>query len=514
MLNMAKSYVIGLDIGTTSAKSVLFDKIGTVISEHEVEYPLSHPNPGWVEQDPLLIEIAAIDSIKLTLQKKQINPDELIGVGISAAMHSLICIDKSLNPLSPSITWADGRSYQQAEMLKNHNGTDIYLKTGTPIHPMSPFVKLLWMKETGYGPYLNAYKFISIKEFLIARWFNRFVVDYSIASATGLFNIYTLNWDEQALRMAGVRAEQLSTPVRPTAILEGVDKKVAAAMGIPSSLPFVIGGSDGPLANLGIGAISPEDIAITIGTSGAIRKMANYPKTVEQQEVFCYAFDQDLWVTGGPTNNGGITFRWLREVLGKSEMAEAASQGKDAYDLLTKMASSVKPGANGLLFLPYLNGERAPHWDANARGAFIGLSQSHGQSHLIRAGLEGVIFNIYQIGETLERLSGSSNRLLASGGFARSPLWLQILADIFGKVVEVPISHQSSAWGASWTALYALNEVPSFEAIKDYIPMQTTLIPNEEHHVKYHELYQIFKQVYSQLKPSFHLLAEYQRNQS
>lgn len=511
---LAKSYVIGLDIGTTSAKSVLFDKVGSVISEYEVEYPLSHPVPGWVEQDPLVIETAAIHSIKYTLQRKKINPEELIAVGISSAMHSLICIDKHTNPLSPSITWADGRSYKQAEMLKNQIGTDIYLKTGTPIHPMSPFVKLLWMKENGYEPYLNAYKFVSIKEFLIARWFNRFVVDYSIASATGLFNIHTLDWDAQALQLAGVRSEQLSTPVRPTTIMEGMNHEIATAMGIPSSLPFVLGGSDGPLANLGIGAITPDDIAITIGTSGAIRKMANYPKTVADQEVFCYAFDQNLWVTGGPTNNGGNTFRWLREVLGQSEMKETFSQGKDAYNLLTQMASEVKPGSNGLLFLPYLNGERAPHWDANARGAYIGLSQTHEKSHMIRAGLEGVIFNIYQIGETLERLSGSSNRLLASGGFARSPLWLQILGDIFGKVVEVPISHQSSAWGASWTALYALNEVPSFEAIREYIPMQSTLIPNESNHKKYKELYQIYKHVYTSLKPTFHLLAEYQRNQT
>ncbi|WP_442595846.1 gluconokinase [Neobacillus sp. D3-1R] len=509
---MNKSYVIGLDIGTTSAKSVLFDRNGSVVSEHEIEYPLSHPFPGWVEQDPIVIETAATRAIKLTIQKGKINPNELQAVGISSAMHSIICIDRDLQPLSPSITWADGRSYKQAEQLKKENGTEIYLKTGTPIHPMSPFVKLLWMKETHYEPYKKAFKFVSIKEFLLARWFNELVVDYSVASATGLFDIHTLDWDEQALQMAGISREQLPTPVRPTHILEGISSRVSEDMGIPSTTPFVIGGSDGPLANLGIGAISSEDIAITIGTSGAIRKMAGQPKTDMKQEVFCYAFDHDLWVTGGPTNNGGIVFRWLREVLGQQELNEALNLGKDAYDLLTELASHVNPGANGLLFLPYLNGERAPHWDANAKGAYIGLSPSHEKSHLIRAGLEGVIFNIYQIGETLERLSGSSNRLLASGGFARSSLWLQILADIFGKKVEVPLSHQSSAWGASWTALYALNEVPSFQAIRDYIPMQDTYLPIDAHHQKYQQLYPIFKNLYESLKPSFHAISEFQRN--
>ncbi|HYK74189.1 MAG TPA: FGGY family carbohydrate kinase [Pseudoneobacillus sp.] len=508
---MNKSYVIGLDIGTTSAKSVLFDRNGSVVSEHEVEYTLSHPFPGWVEQDPIAIELGAINAIKYSIQKGNIDPNELLAVGISSAMHSIICIDRDLQPLSPSITWADGRSFQQAENLMKENGTDIYLKTGTPIHPMSPFVKLLWMKETGYEPYKKAFKFVSIKEFLLGRWFNQLVVDYSVASATGLFDIHKLDWDEQALQIVGISYEQLPTPVRPTHILEGISSRVCEEMGIPATTPFVVGGSDGPLANLGIGAITPEDIAITIGTSGAIRKMASQPKTDAKQEVFCYAFDKDLWVTGGPTNNGGIVFRWLREVLGQQEVSESLTIGKDAYDLLTELASHVNPGANGLIYLPFLNGERAPHWDANAKGAYIGLSASHEKSHLIRSGLEGVIFNIYQIGETLERLTGSSNRLLASGGFARSSLWLQILADIFGKKVEVPLSHQSSAWGASWTALYALNEVPSFQAIKDYIPMQDTYLPIEANHLIYQELYPIFKNLYQSLKPSFHAISEFQR---
>lgn len=508
---MEKHYVLGLDIGTTSAKAVLFDRMGMVISEDEINYSLSHPFPGWVEQDPGEIERAAVLAIHNTIEKCPIQSNQIIAVGISAAMHSLICLDKNYQPISPSIIWADGRSYKQAQRLKKEDGLSFYLRTGTPLHPMSPFLKLLWMKENNYEPYQQAAKFISIKEYLLLKWFNKTAADYSIASATGLFNIHSLKWDEKALNLAGIKADQLSEPVAPTTAFEGLNREIAEEMGVEVNLPFIIGGSDGPLANLGIGAIDEQDIAITIGTSGAIRKMTSKPKTDDLQEVFCYAFSDHLWVMGGPTNNGGIVFRWLKEVLGEAETNIALANGEDPYDLLTQVACQSPAGSEGLLFLPFLNGERAPYWDANARGSYIGLNQSHKKEHLLRAGLEGVIYNIYQIAESIERLSGDSNQLLASGGFARSSFWLQILADIFGKEVKVPSSHQSSAWGAAWTALVAMNEVDSFHAIKECIPMNTTYYPDEKNHKLYQQLYMVYKEIYHSLKAQFHTLADIQR---
>jgi gluconokinase len=509
---MAKRYVLGLDIGTTSAKAVIFERNGKVMADAEKEYPLYHPHPGWVEQDPDEIAAAAAASIKLAIEKGHIDAADLIGVGFSSAMHSLICVDNEGQPLSASITWADGRSVGQAEQLKQADGLDFYLRTGTPIHPMSPFLKLLWMKENNFEPYKKADKFISIKEYLLLRWFNVYEVDYSVASSSGMFDVHKLVWDTEALHKAGISEEQLSVPVPPTRTYQGIKSEVAEAMGIPTELPFVIGGSDGPLANLGIGAIEPEDIAITIGTSGAIRRMISKPATDPQQEVFCYAFSDDLWVMGGATNNGGIVFRWLRDILGGAQIEEARQAGKDVYDLLTDLAKQVKPGSEGLLFLPFLNGERAPVWDANARGSYIGLSSIHTGSHLIRSGLEGVIFNMFQISQTLERLSGPSQSILASGGFARSPLWLQILADLFNKEVLVPESHQSSAWGACWTALYALNEVKSYTAIKNSIPMQESYKPNEQNALVYNTLYQTYKDLYQALQPSLQALSKFQQN--
>ncbi|MDT8860398.1 gluconokinase [Alkalihalobacillus sp. MEB130] len=507
-----KKYVAALDIGTTSAKAVLFQKNGVVVAEHECSYPVYQPQPSWVEQDPYEIEQAAIRSLSAAIQKSGIQPSELICVSFSSAMHSLICVNEKHEAISPSITWADGRSVEQASRLKDTFGTDIYLQTGTPLHPMSPLCKLLWMRDTGYGPYVQAAKFVSIKEFLFMRWFGTYIVDYAIASASGLFNIHTFDWHEDALVAAGISKEQLSKPVPSTTICQGLSSELANRMSVSVDIPFVIGSSDGPLANLGIGAINPGDVALTIGTSGAIRQMSSSPRTDELQEIFCYGVTKDLWIMGGPSNNGGIVFQWMKDVFGEIEVERALTSGDaSAYDLLSELAKGVKPGADGLLFLPFLNGERAPYWDANARGSYIGLTLAHKKAHMIRAGLEGVIFSMYSIGEALERLAGEPANLFASGGFARSSLWLQMVADIFGKEVQVPVSHQSSAWGAAWFGLYALGEVSSLSAIKTEIPMKETYVPNAVHHQVYRQLYETYRDLYAALKPHFHALATIQK---
>lgn len=510
---MTNKYVLGLDIGTTSTKAVIFNYDGTVLVDNEEFYDTFYPHPGWVEQNPEEINVAAKKAIFYALEKSNISPNQLKGVGISSAMHSLICVDHQCLPLSPSITWADRRSATQANTLKETH-PHIYLKTGTPLHPMSPLCKLRWMHETGYMPYRNASKFISIKEYLLYKWFGSYVVDYSIASATGLFNIYTHQWEAEALSLAGITTEQLSLPVPPSHILQGINKSVAADMGIQTDLPFVIGASDGPLANLGIGAIDHGDIAITIGTSGAIRQMTNKPQLDENHEVFCYSFTKDLWIMGGPSNNGGNVFQWMKGILGEKEMAETQDNNGEVYSKLTELAASSSPGAKGLLFLPYLHGERAPYWDSSAKGCLIGLDASHQKKDLLRAGLEGVIFNMYTISQAMSRLSGEPKKILVTGGFVRSKLWTQMVSDIFGHKIDIPLSHQSAAWGAAWIALFSLQETDSLLSIRDHIHLSTSLTPNPENHQLYQELFTIYSKIYFSLAKEFKQLANFQQSHS
>lgn len=490
---MPRQLVIALDIGTTSAKAVIFELNGKLVAEAERMITSYYPRVGWVEQNPVEIEQSAVGAIKDVIAKANIKQDELLTLGISCAMHALICLDDQYQPLSQAIIWADGRSNQQAQELKKTVGQEIYTKTGLPNHPMSPLSKLLWMKETAFEPYEQASYFMSTKEYIIQKWFGRRLIDYSMASATGLFNMNTFDWDEQSLALAGIDKNQLSDIVPPTEIVVGIDKGIAIEIGISSDMPVVIGSADGQLSNLGSGAIFPGEIAITAGTSGAIRQMIHGFEVSENQETFCYAFTRELSIIGGPTNNGGIALQWLKELI----------EYKGNFDELTAEAEQVAPGADGLLFLPYINGERAPLWNQEAKGNFFGLSITHRKEHLVRAVLEGITYNLYHIGKALERQAGEPNKIFVNGGLARSPLWVQILADVFGKEVYLSESHHSAAWGAAWTALVAIGKVDSFEEIKRNIPIEAIIKPNLHNHKVYAEAFKKYESISRDLAKYF-----------
>jgi len=357
----------------------------------------------------------------------------------------------------------------------------------------------MWFRQHQPDLLQQAYKFISIKEYVWYKLFGRFQVDYSIASATGLFNIYTHTWYEPALAAAGITAAQLSEPVSP---LYQVSPQYINYLQ-PDSLaqvPFIIGASDGCLANLGAGATVPGRAALTIGTSGAIRVTAPQPAADPQQRLFSYILTENQYVVGGPVNNGGIILRWFRDNFAEAEKAEAQRLGVDPYEILSKEAAAVPAGSEGLLFMPYLLGERAPIWDAQARGLFFGVSITHTKAHFLRAVFEGIVFGIYQVGQALTETTGPIEVIYASGGFARSPFWVQLVADIFNKKVILTETVESSAWGAAMLALQALNLAPDILSLPDQSTHEQEYLPNPERHAVYMQNFSIFEKLYPLLK--------------
>lgn len=509
---MTNKYVIGVDLGTTSAKSVLFAKDGTVISSDQIEYPLYSPTPETAEQNPEEIFRAVINTVKNTMLASSVAPEDILCVSFSSAMHSLIAVNEEGKPLTECITWADNRSSDWTEKIKNEmNGHEIYLRTGTPIHPMSPLSKLVWLRNDYSELFSKSYKFISIKEYIFYKLFKKYVVDYSIASSTGLFNIHTLQWDEGALEVAGVTPERLSEPVSTTYSLTGMDEEYAKEMHLLPSTPFVVGAGDGVLSNLGVNAIEPGVVAVTIGTSGAIRAVTDRPITDPKGRIFCYALTENHWVIGGAVNNGGMIFRWVRDQLADSEVAVAKRLGKDPYEVLTEIADRVTPGSDGLLFHPYLAGERAPLWNSNARGSFFGLGMHHKKEHLIRAVLEGVIYNLYTVLLALSELMGEPTKIHATGGFARSELWRQMMADIFNHEVIIPESFESSCLGAAILGLYSLGEVDSLNVVSEMVGATHRHVPIDENVAIYEDLIPIFIRVSRLLQDEYESIAAFQK---
>ncbi|WP_411842864.1 gluconokinase [Salinicoccus sp. HZC-1] len=488
-----KKYMIGLDIGTTAVKAVLFDVKGSYIDKETGNYPLHTPDAETAEQDPDEILEKTFEAVRLLVARNGCG-DDVEFISFSSAMHSMILLDGDGGRLTDCIIWADSRSQGYADRLNEENGLDIYRRTGTPIHPMNPFVKLFYFKNEAPELYAGIGRVVGIKEYILERLTGEYAVDRSIASSMGMMNLETSDWDQEVLEMLGLSADQLPELVDTTAIYK-MNEDSAAGINISPETKLVIGASDGVLANLGVNAIREGDIAITIGTSGAIRTVIDAPKTDEKMRTFCYHLTPSHYVIGGPVNNGGVILRWIRDELCQQEIGEADSCGKDPYEIMTEAAKDVPAGSNGLIFHPYLAGERAPLWDSKAVGSFYGLTLSHERKHMIRAAMEGVVYNLYSVYLALREQMNEVNSIKASGGFARSEIWKQLMADVFGEKLSVPKTYESSAFGACILGLYAIGEMDDLSEVDRFVGEDDAYTPDEHKYMKYQDVMSVYIEI-------------------
>ncbi len=506
-------YMIGVDIGTTSTKSVLYDENGQFIMKHNIGYELHTPNVDVSEENPDELFDAVLMTVKYVVREANIAKEDIKLISFSAQMHSLVAMDENHHRLTENITWADNRASKYATLINNqYNGLDIYRRTGTPIHPMSPLSKIFWMKHEQQSTFDNTAMFADIKTYILYQLFEQYVIDHSMASATGMFNLEQLDWDDDVLNLLGISRSQLPELVLTTHILTGMKKRYATLMGIDENTPVVIGASDGVLSNLGVNSYQQGEVAVTIGTSGAIRTVIDKPRTDEKGRIFCYVLTDEHYVIGGPVNNGGVILRWLRDEILASEVETAKRLGVDPYDVLTQIASRVKPGADGLIFHPYLAGERAPLWNADARGSFFGLTLSHKKEHMIRAALEGVLYNLYTVYLALiEVMNETPNEIKATGGFAKSEIWRQMMADIFDTQLSVPESYESSCLGACVLGMKALGEIDDFSIIEQMVGTTHEHQPDSNTVDIYQQLVKIFIKISRSLTESYSEIADFQR---
>jgi gluconokinase len=486
--------ILAIDIGTTSIKGLLVQPDGKVIGQHQIPCTTFYPKPGYVEQraEDLL------DGVKEVIRKcAQGNAELIRGISFSCAMHSMTAVDSLGQPLLPVMLWADTRSTTQADkLLASSDEADfIYHTTGTPIHPMSPLCKLIWLQENQPDVFTKASRFVSIKEYILFHLTGLWRIDYSLASATGLFDVHQLRWMPEALSKAYVDESRLSICVSPYFTTSVVSKAVADDLCLSMDTPFVWGGSDGCLANLGSGAMQQGELSVTIGTSGAARLTARQFHTDPQKRIFNYRLDEDTFIVGGATNNGSVLLSWFSKQI--------LNEPVDAGALLDR-AMKVEAGANGLLFLPYVLGERAPFYNADARGVFFGLGWQHTSEHMLRAVVEGICFEMKTIIDAIEESAGSSNKIIASGGFTQSEQWVQLLADITGKELHVVTANDTSAIGAALMGMKALG-------MKDhFIKTNTHKIFSPRSEKIYTEHYCLFTHLTSALQDSFKKISSVQ----
>ncbi|HVW61193.1 MAG TPA: gluconokinase [Puia sp.] len=504
--------IITIELGTYGVRVFAFDLDGHVIGSMKGYHPTFHTEPDKSEQDPEQIFITTLYLLK-NLLNEYIHPKKhkVVCICFSASMHSVLAVDKNGNPLGYAITWADNRAKKEAQELRSSFlGKSLYAATGTPIHPMSPLLKIAWIRRHDKERFRLTSKFLSIKSYIVHQLTGEYIVDYSIASATGLLNIHTVAWEADALKYAGITSAKMPDLAPVFTSAGRLKKAYQQSLGLPAETKILIGSSDGILATLGDGIKGEGKATITIEDSGAVRVMGPAVLKDENMRFFNYLLTEDCYVSGGPTNNAGNIFEWFTRQFGEFN---------NPYDMENSMqqlieeASKVPAGSDGLLFLPYLLGERAPIWNADARGAYFGLNIKHERKHFVRATIEGLMYEIYSIGKTLGEQRNIKS-LSVNGSFGAIPFWTQMIADMFDRPVRLRQRSHSVSYGAYLLSATEMGIYKSLDEAARTVELPDVYKPDKQRHAVYAGYFGIFEKLSSKLSDEFKAIAALQQQHS
>ena len=509
-------FFLGVDIGTTGIRAVVFDAGARVVASTRQDCQLYAPHAGWAEQDPdevlaatnAVVRAAAIQiATKLGTRRPPIE-----AISFSAILHTIIPVDKRGRALGRSIMWADTRSLYYADEIKHkHDAHGLYTRTGCPVHPMYSPAKLRWYRTHQAAIFQQAARFLTVKEYIQADWLGQVPVDYSLASGTGMLDMATFQWDAESLETAGIGPERLASLVDTTAIIGTLPPATAKRLGLAPGVPVVSGAGDGPLSTLGTGCVEPGQYTAMVATSGAVRTVAAHPVTDGQERNWCYYLAEGRWVAGCAINNAGLAVRWLRDqVLAFPSSTDDAANPTISAGEVDQWAADVSAGADGLIVLPFLSGERSPHWNAAARGVVFGLSLAHDRGHLVRAMLEGIGYRMRSVLDALTEVAGPASEVRATGGFVGSPTWLQIVADVLNHPLDLPANQEASALGAVMLAMRATGQVERFEELMQFVQVAEVIQPHAANVQIYRRLYDLYLRLYWRLQDDFREIADLQ----
>jgi gluconokinase len=505
---MSSSWFLGIDLGTGSCKSIVVDAQAKVLGFGVGEYSGAEARDRWQEQDPRDLVKATIASVRQAVGQSGASPGNCGGMSVGGALHSVMAVDGHDDPMTGVITWADGRAVEQARAVAaTAAGKDLYRKTGCPAHGMYPLYKVMWLRENRPEVFRHARRYVSAKEYVGFRLTGTWQVDYSLAAGSGFLNTNTLQWGDPALDLAGIRKDQLSPLAAPTALLGKLRPEVASHMGIPENTPVVMGSSDAVNSSIGAGAVAPSQATLMIGTSGALRVVSPRPVLDPKARSWCYAIDEGHWLVGGAINNGGVALSWLRDCLNQAHPGQPLT-----FEDIIALAGRAPAGSMGLVCLPFFAGERSPNWNLNARAALFGLSLEHELRHVARALLEGIGFRFKSLLEVLLEIGLDVQQIVASGGFTKSGLWLQVMADILGRELSVPASGETSALAAAFWAALAAGCAGSMEEIRNWVKHGHACRPIPENTAVYERLYPLYTKLYQAAAGSFDEIARLQND--
>ncbi len=504
-------YLIGVDVGTSGTKTVLFDQTGREVASASVEYPLYQPQNGWAEQEPADWWQAAAATIRAALEKSRVNPDDVKGVGLSGQMHGLVMLDAAGNVLRRSIIWCDGRTGEECREITERVGKERLIAiTANPALTGFTAGKILWVRRHEPEVYEKCRHILLPKDYIRYRLTGKFATEVSDASGMNLLDVPNRCWSKQVLAALEID-EELLAPVYESPDVTGVITAEAAALtGLRVGTPVVGGAGDNAAAAVGTGVVKAGRAFTTIGTSGVVFAHSDQV-TIDpagRVHTFCHSVP-GCWTVMSCTLAAGLSLKWFRDTFCSSEREAAAGMGVDPYEIMNVQAARSPIGANRLLYLPYLMGERSPILDENARGAFIGLSAIHTKYDMLRAVMEGVTYSQRQCLDVLRGMGVTFTEMLACGGGGRSAFWRQMLSDLYGCPVNtIASSGESPALGAAILAGVGAGVYTSVQQGCDaVIRMNTPELPDMKRSSQYEPYYRVFCGLYPVLKDSYQALS-------
>jgi xylulokinase len=493
--------LLGIDIGTSSTKAVMIEASGKLLAVSQSEYGIDSPQPGWAEQHPETWWAAVTQTVREVLSQSRVSPRDIAGIGLSGQMHGTVLLDKDRSLLRSAIIWADRRSRKQCQAVRDELGIARLREfAGNSLSPGFMAATLLWLRENEKQTFSRIAVAILPKDYVRFRLTGELATDLTDASSTLLLDVRRRMWSSELLRLTGISPEQLPVLKESQEIVGSVTDAAAGELGLPAGIPVVAGGGDQSMAAIGNGVVEEGVALSTIGTGGQLfTPTRDYTSDPELRiHSFCHAVP-GMWHLMGAILAAGLSLKWFKETL---------SPGLD-YKAIDEAAQSVPPGSGGLLFLPYLLGERSPHLDPLARGCFIGLTTHHTRAHLARAVMEGVAFAMKDCLGLFSDLGVKPNRIVLSGGGARSPLWRQIQADVYGREVMTVNTHEEAAAGCAILAGVGVGLFPSLrEACAELVRTESSTSPISENLERYASLYEVYRSLYPRLRDWFRQLAD------
>lgn len=504
------TYLLGIDVGTTGSKALLVSETGEVVAAATTEYPMMTPQPLWAEQDPVDWWTATVASIQRVMTAAQAGAADVAGVGLTGQMHGLVLLDAQGDVLRPCIMWNDQRTAAQCAAITERVGAARVLQlTGNPVLPGFTAPKIVWVRENEPEVYARAAKVLLPKDYVRYRLTGEYYGEVSDASGTSLFDVGRRAWSDEMLAALDIPREWLPEVTESPVASAHVSPEAARLTGLAAGTPVVGGGGDQAAQAVGTGIVHEGIVSVTLGTSGVVFAASERYRVEPEGKLhaFCHAVPGQWHLMGVMLSAAG-SFRWYRDTLGNMEKAAAAASGRDAYDLLTESAAAAPPGSEGLIFLPYLTGERTPYPDPNARGVFFGLTLRHSKAHLTRAVLEGVSYGLRDSLELMRDLGLAITEVRVSGGGARSALWRQILADTFDvELVTVNVT-EGAAYGAALLAGVGADIFGSVaDAARTAVQVTGRTAPGPATTV-YADFYPRYRALYPALKAEFAATAE------